>query len=401
MIESPSTLATNAFDYPFDESLIAIAPLKRRTESRLLIYDRKTGEIRHQRFSSIIDFLYPNDLLVINDTRVFPARLYAKKGKNSRGEGGGAIELLLLRPDQRQSTSTSPSLEEEEKVNVSPLQGGGDGPRHRITSPYSGLPCWEVMVKGHLSPSTVLTLNGGGRAYLVEDIGTGKKKMAFELPEQQNIYTYLEKWGEVPLPPYILRQRTQLGTTNGDEPNDIEGYQTVYAKKTGSVAAPTAGLHFTNALLSAIRKKGVSIATVTLHIGIDTFRPIQTEILTQHKMSGEWFEISKKMAYAFAETRQRGGRVFSVGTSATRAMESAWDGQGGLLPQTRETDLFITPGYQFRCMDALITNLHPPRSTGLVLVTAFAGYNAILPIYREAQERRYRFFTYGDAMLIL
>jgi S-adenosylmethionine:tRNA ribosyltransferase-isomerase len=373
MIELSSPLATDAFDYPFDEGLIAIAPLKRRTGSRLLIYDRKTGEIRHQRFSSIIDFLHPNDLLVINNTRVFPARLYAKKEKNSRGEGGGEIELLLLRPDQGQPTP--------------PL--------------HNGLPCWEVMVKGHLPPSAVLTLNGGGRAYLIEDIGMGKKKMAFKLPEQQDIYTYLGKWGEVPLPPYILRQRAQSGGANEYEQDDVNGYQTVYAKKIGSVAAPTAGLHFTKGLLAAIRRKGVSVATVTLHIGIDTFRPIQAETLTQHKMSGEWFEISEKTAYAFAETRQRGGRVFSVGTSATRAMESAWDGMENILPSSRETDLFITPGYRFHCVDALITNLHPPRSTGIVLVTAFAGYNAILPVYREAIERRYRFFTYGDAMLIL
>ena len=357
------------FDYPLDETLIATTPMRQRTQSRLLIYNRDTRKILHQRFSSIIDFLKTHDLLVVNDTRVFQARLRATKEKTGNGtEGGGAVELLLLRPDPTGNPNTATPL------------------------------CWEALVKGKGGASKVLTLQGGGQARLIDDMGEGRKKIALTLPDKEDIYSYLEKWGDVPLPPYIVRRRKTLMET---APDDARRYQTVYAKQTGSVAVPTAGLHFTRSLMAAIRKKGVSVASITLHIGTDTFRPIATETLFDHKMSGERVEIPEKTVYAFAETRKKGGRVFGVGTSVTRALESAADGKGGILPINRETDLFITPGYSFRCIDALITNLHPPRSTGLVLVTAFSDDNAVSVLYSEATEKRYRFFSYGDAMLIL
>jgi S-adenosylmethionine:tRNA ribosyltransferase-isomerase len=349
------------FDYSFDKAQIAAAPVGRRDQSRLFVYHRKTGTRSHQLFSSLIDFLNPNDLLVVNNTRVFPARLFAKKRRNSAASGGGGrVELLLLK----------------EK------------------SPF----CWEALVKGSVKEGTSLQLDGEGEARIVEDLGEGRKVISFTLPDPQNLYAYLEKWGEVPLPPYILQRRKEGGFS---DQNDGRRYQTVYAKPIGSAAAPTAGLHFTKRLIAAIRKKGVCMATVTLRIGIDTFKPIGAERLTEHKMSGEFFEIPKKTAAAVQKTKASGGRVITVGTSATRAIESAADVNGTVLAMKGETELFIKPGYRFRSVDALITNFHPPRATGLVLVSAFLGYNALSQIYKEAVEERYRLFTYGDAMLIL
>jgi len=386
----PSSQKTEEFDYPFDDIFIAPAPLKNRSRSRLLIYNRETGEVAHQRFSSMINWLRPNDLVIVNNTKVFPARIKGRKamsngpataGSPSTAGGpatasGGMVELLLLRPDQDASASL----------------------------------CWEVLVKGHLSASTTLILDGGGRARLMEAGEGMEKKICFELPAGETIYSYLEKWGEVPVPPYILRRRKMLPREKemdeGREtalinPNDADGYQTVYATEVGSAAAPTAGLHFTKRLLSALQKKGVKVATVTLHIGTDTFRPISAALLDEHKMSGERFEIPEETVYALAEARRLQGRIVAVGTSAMRALESASDGKNGILNIKGETGLFITPGYRFRVVDVLVTNLHPPRSTGLVLVSAFAGRENILRIYQKAMEKRYRFFTYGDAMLIL
>jgi S-adenosylmethionine:tRNA ribosyltransferase-isomerase len=320
----------------------------------------------------MIQWLRPDDLLVINNTKVFPARLHARKSKKGE-EGGGAVELLLLRPV---------------KGDASPL-------------------CWEVLVKGNFSDT--LTLHGGGRANLIEEMGQGKKKILFELPMGETLHPYLEKWGEIPIPPYILRRRKmplQKDEGQGAGPlpinlNDADGYQTVYAERIGSIAAPTAGLHFTKRLIAAIQKKGIRVATITLHVGTDTFQPISVGRLDQHKMSGEWFEIPDETVYAFAEAKRLGGRIIAVGTSVMRALESASDGKNGVSKGSGETDLFITPGYRFRAVDLLITNLHPPRSTGLVLVSAFAGHDHILDVYQKAMEKRYRFFTYGDAMLIV
>ncbi len=357
-------LRTRQFDYRFDETLIATAPMKQRDQSRLLIYHRESDKIVHQQFSSLLEFLDPKDLLVINNTRVFPARLLAKK------DSGGAVELLLLRPIKRGG---------EEK-------GGQD------------TFFWETLVKGQITASTRLTLNGGGSARLVRDLGQGRKEIAVALPSGAALYPYLKLWGEVPLPPYILRRRKEEGFSDND---DVDRYQTVYAKRVGSAAAPTAGLHFTKRLMTAIQQKGVAIATVTLHIGTDTFRPMESDRLETHKMGGEWVYVPSATARAVLKTKALGGKVIAVGTSVTRALESAADENGTIAPIRNETALFITPGYRFRVVDALITNLHPPRSTGLVLVSAFAGCDVVSSLYREAMEKRYRFFSYGDAMLIL
>ncbi len=349
------------FDYSFDKTLIAAAPMKPRDASRLMVYDRKTETVSHRKFSSILDLLRPNDLLIVNNTRVFPARLHAHKKL-----GGGKVELLLLR-------------------EVAPLH-------------------WEAMVKGHITPETVLTLNGGGQARLSKILDGGgsasasRKVIAFELPDQSDLYTYLEKWGEVPIPPYILQRRKEEGLP---DQRDDDSYQTVYAKPIGSSAAPTAGLHFTKRLIAALRKKGISMATVTLKIGLDTFKPISADRLSQHKMVGEIFEVSTRTANAIAKAKATGGRVIAVGTSATRSIESATNLEGMVIPTKAETQLFISPGYIFRSIDGLITNFHPPRASGLVLVSAFLGYNTMSRLYQEALEERYRLFSYGDAMLIL
>ena len=311
---------TDQFDYPFDERLIAPVPLKQRTQSRLFVYHRETGERHHDRFGSIINWFRPNDLLVVNNTRVFPARLQARKenmgpfAANGEREGCGAVELLLIRPADHAGTASL---------------------------------CWEALVKGKFSDW--LTLRGGGRARLAEDMGQGRKKIFFELPACDDLQTYLEKWGEVPVPPYILRRRKvvlqgedPLPTAEMLDPNDIDRYQTVYARQIGSIAAPTAGLHFSRRLMTAIKKQGTRMVTVTLHIGPDTFRPISAGRLAEHKMHGERFEIPEKTVYAFAETRRLGGRIIAVGTSVMRALESASDGKNGVSKGSGETDLFIT-----------------------------------------------------------
>jgi S-adenosylmethionine:tRNA ribosyltransferase-isomerase len=348
-------------EYTFDEALIATAPMPNRDQSRLLIYHRETRTILHQQFSSIIDFLTPNDLVVVNDTRVFWARLPARK------RSGGEVELLLLRP-------MSGSVE-----------GGPKG--HR----------WEALMKGRGLPGDLLALQGGGEAKLISELGQGRKEVALFLPEGTDFYAYLAKWGEVPVPPYILRRRIAEGVT---EHRDAEQYQTVYAKAVGSAAAPTAGLHFTEQLMTDLVRKGVGIATITLHIGTDTFRPIEADRLSDHKMYGEWAIVSEETADAARKTRARNGKVVAVGTSVTRTLEFSAANDGAVSAMEGEVSLFITPGYRFRVVDTLVTNFHPPRSTGLVLVSAFGG-GGISALYQEALEKRYRLFSYGDAMLVL
>ena len=346
------------FDYDFDPALIATAPMAKRDQSRLLIVDRKTRQITHQHFASLADLLNPNDLLVVNNTRVFPARLFAKKATQTKA--GGKIELLLLK--------------EKTKWH------------------------WEALVKGSAKEGTILQLPGEAKARVISDLGEGRKEILFELSEEKDLYAYLEKWGEVPLPPYILKNRKDANPPHLD---DHERYQTVYAKPIGSAAAPTAGLHFTKPLIARLKKKGIPMVSITLKIGIDTFRPIGVGRLSEHQMSGEFFEISEKTADAINHAKQSGGRVIAVGTSATRTLESAANAEGVVCAMKDTTQLFITPGYKFRCVDALITNFHPPRATALVLVSAFLGYNPVSLIYQEALQREYRLFSYGDAMLIL
>ncbi len=337
------------FDYALPTSLIAQYPTPRRGESRLMVLDRSRGTIQHQRFSNLLDHLRAGDLLVLNNTRVLPARLIGKK------ETGGRCELLVL-----------------------PSWNGRTG-------------SWRVLVKnlGKMKDSTTVRFEQGMEARLELD-KDGRWEIVF--PGHPNPLEVLYKIGHVPLPPYIKR---------GEEPLDRDRYQTVYAERDGSVAAPTAGLHFTEPLLQSIRDRGVKIAMLTLHVGIGTFVPVKVKRVEDHKMEEEWLEISQETAREIEEARKRGGRVIAVGTTTTRALESFANEAGGVRPGTGMTSLFIYPPFHFRVVDGLVTNFHLPRSTLLMLVSAFAGRELIMRAYEEAIERGYRFYSYGDAMLIL
>jgi len=360
-----SEMKCSRFDYSLDSSLIATHPLPERDHSRLLVYHRKRQVIEHRTFKDLPDYLNPADLLVFNDTRVFSARLRGKK------VDGNPIELLLLRPLSK----------------VGPKGAEADL-------------CWEVMVKGKRKVPMRLSFEGGVSGTMTRDLNEGLAELIFDLSgsHYSNLFSFLEDWGEVPLPPYIVKRRTESAPM---EPMDKARYQTVFAEAWGSAAAPTAGLHFTKALIESIRSKGIRTATTTLHIGRDTFQPLRCETLSEHQMHREWFQVPLSAAEAVNATRQKGGRVVAVGTTVTRALESAAAPGGSISAREGETDLFIRPGYRFQGLDALLTNFHQPQSTLLVLVTAFAGEEAVALIYRRAQEQRYRFFSYGDAMLIL
>jgi S-adenosylmethionine:tRNA ribosyltransferase-isomerase len=349
---------THWFDYTLDPERIAAHPTTVRDQSRLLVYDRKRDKIEHCVFTDMPDWLTPADLLVMNDTRVIPARLFARKSS------GGRVEVLLLSP-----------------ISGSELH-------------------WEVWVRG--TASSRLTFEGGVRGHFSEE--GGRKRIRFELPEGpggpegMDFQRFITRWGEIPLPPYILKKR---GRENGRGATDAERYQTVYARHEGSVAAPTAGLHFTEALLQRIQGRGVQTASITLQIGPGTFQPIRTETLEGHVMHREGFNIPTETAAQVDALRAASGRLVAVGTTVTRALESAIGEEGSLRAGHGESDLFIRPGYCFKAVDALITNFHLPRSTLLVLVSAFAGCEAIQRVYREAMQKAYRFYSFGDAMLIV
>ena len=341
-------MRTSDFFYDLPEELIAQDPLPDRSSSRLLCLDRRTGDLRHGSFRQIGEMLCAGDCLVINDTRVIPARLIGK-----REDTGGAVELLLL--NRREND------------------------------------IWETLVRpGKRCRAGTRLVFGDGRltAVITEVEAEGNRLVQFFY---DGIFEeVLDALGEMPLPPYI-KHRLQ----------NRERYQTVYAVHDGSAAAPTAGLHFTNELLQEIEERGVRIARVTLHVGLGTFRPVKAEIITDHHMHSEYYEVTPEAARIVNETRAAGGRVVCVGTTSCRTIESA-AGEDGLLHEGKGwTDIFIYPGYEFRLMDGLITNFHLPGSTLLMLVSAFAGRDHILAAYREAVEQRYRFFSFGDAMLIL
>lgn len=340
-------MKTSDFYYDLPEELIAQDPLADRSSSRLMILDRKTGDIQHKIFKDIIDELNPQDCLVINDTKVIPARLHGVK------EGTGAhIEVLLLK---RKSDSVWETL-------VKPGKKARPGAR---ISFGDGLLVGEVM----------------------EVVEEGNRLIRFEY---EGIFEeILDRLGEMPLPPYISHKL-----------QDKNRYQTVYAKHEGSAAAPTAGLHFTEELLDAIQKKGVRIARVTLHVGLGTFRPVKVEDVANHHMHSEFYMISQEAADIINETKRQGGRVISVGTTSTRTLESVADDRGLVREASGWTEIFIYPGYQFKCIDALITNFHLPESTLLMLVSALAGKEYILNAYETAVKERYRFFSFGDAMFI-
>ncbi|NLY88279.1 MAG: tRNA preQ1(34) S-adenosylmethionine ribosyltransferase-isomerase QueA [Firmicutes bacterium] len=343
------------FDYTLPEELIAQYPLDRRDRSRLLVLERESNRLHHAGFTDLPAWLNPNDLLVFNDTRVIPARLWAK-----RLPGGGKTEVLLLHP--------------------------------------SGENEWEVLVRPGRKIRTGQKLVFGGEKELTAVVAgrtpAGGRVLRFNRHGDE-LRACFDELGEVPLPPYIKKPAA------AERARMRERYQTVYARFEGSAAAPTAGLHFTPELLAAVRARGVRTTFLTLHIGLDTFRPVKTEQIEEHKMHSEEYSISREVAKAVAETRMAGGRVIAVGTTVTRALESASREDGGVAAGTGRTELFIYPGYSFKVVDALLTNFHLPRSTLLMMVCAFAGRERVLAAYEEAVRRRYRFFSFGDAMLII
>lgn len=340
-------MKTTDFTFELPEELIAQDPLADRSSSRLLVLDKETGEIRHEVFKNVVSYLKKGDCLVLNDTKVLPARLIGEK------EGTGAkIEVLLLK--RRQD-------------NV-----------------------WETLVKPgrKAKPGTRISFGGGkliGEVTGIVDEGNRLVQFEFEGIFEE----VLDELGQMPLPPYITHQL-----------EDKNRYQTVYAKHEGSAAAPTAGLHFTKELLKEIEEKGVRLAYVTLHVGLGTFRPVKVEDVTDHHMHSEFYSVDETAAQAINQTRKEGGRIISVGTTSTRTLESAADVDGHIKPKSGWTDIFIYPGYEFKVIDALITNFHLPESTLLMLVSALAGKEHILAAYEEAVRERYRFFSFGDAMFI-
>jgi len=337
------------FDYPLPPSLIAQYPSPQRGESSLMILHQRGGVIEHRAFRDLSDYLNPGDLLVMNDTRVLPARLIGKK------ETGGKVEMLLIPP-------TNGTMGE-----------------------------WEVLIKGSGKVRAGTRIQLGQEVYgEVKEVKDGKGRIRFS--SQGEVMDLIRKVGRVPLPPYIKRE---------DEPLDRDRYQTVFAAEEGSIAAPTAGLHFTHDLLQLLRDQGVSIAWITLHIGLGTFAPVKARNVDDHTMEAEWVEISEQAGQKIEQTRARGGKVIAVGTTTTRALESFSDGNGGVKCGKGRTSLFIYPPYRFRVIDGLITNFHLPKSTLIMLVSAFAGKDLLAKAYQEAVDRKYRFYSYGDAMMIL
>lgn len=356
---------TQDFDFELPPDLIAQAPLPRRDQSRLLVFDRSTRTTRHEEFRAIVNYIRPGDLLVLNNSRVIPARLHGIKTPH-----GGQIELLLV---------------EENSAND-----------------------WWVLLKPgkRVRPGTHVSLLNRLRgptsisAEVLEKNEEGHCRIRFS--GTPNILDELDRLGEVPLPPYISRPAQSGGV------DDSERYQTVFATARGSVAAPTAGLHFSEPLLQELRDRGVRVHYVTLHVGLGTFAPVKAEFVHEHKMHEEQFELPADTADAITETRARGARVFAVGTTTVRVLESvATDHDGQVVATRGRTRIFIYPPYTFRVVDAMLTNFHLPQSTLLMLVSAFAapgtvrGRDLMLAAYREAIRERYRFFSYGDAMLIL
>ncbi len=356
-------MRTDLFDYELPRELIAAEPAARRDESRLLVLERATGRVEHRVFRDIAGLLEPASLMVVNDSRVFPARLHGR-----RMATGGGVEFLLLDRLPR---------------------GEGDGDRWRVMCrPAKKLkPGEEVYFAG--KRLTVRVLH-----YAAE----GERDVEFSVPD---VMPWLDEIGEVPLPPYIVQRRRESGIRAEDEAAlDRERYQTVYARDPGSVAAPTAGLHFTPELLAALEARGIGRTAVTLHVGAGTFKPVEVENVEDHPMHSERFEVSAESAGAVNRARAAGRRIVAVGTTSVRTLESAADESGRVSAGWRDTRLMIAPGYRFRTVDTLITNFHLPRSTLLMLVSAFAGREAVLAAYAEAVREGYRFFSYGDAMLI-
>lgn len=340
-------MKTSDFYYDLPKELIAQDPLEDRSSSRLMVLKRETGEITHRIFKDIVSYLNPGDCMVINDTKVIPARLFGSKvGTDAK------IEVLLLKRKEND--------------------------------------IWETLVKPgkKARPGTKISFGEGLlMGEVLEVVEEGNRLIQFTY---EGIFEeILDQLGQMPLPPYITHQL-----------KDKNRYQTVYAKHDGSAAAPTAGLHFTPELLEEIEKKGVSIAHVTLHVGLGTFRPVKVEDVTEHHMHSEFYQVEESQARLINETKQKGGRIVAVGTTSCRTLEAATGEDGVLKAGSGWTDIFIYPGYQFRMVDCLITNFHLPESTLMMLVSALAGKDLIFKAYEEAVKERYRFFSFGDAMFI-
>ena len=337
-------MKTHDFYYDLPEKLIAQTPLEQRDASRLMTLDRVTGEVAHKHFYDVIDYLNPGDCLVMNDSRVLPARLLGHRPT------GGAVEVLLLRD--------------------------------------LGNKCWECLCKPgkKMQPGNEVSFGNGELTATVTEVREDGNRVV-EFHYEGIFLEVLERLGKMPLPPYIK-----------EELQDQERYQTVYSRELGSAAAPTAGLHFTQELLEKIRAKGVKTAFVTLHVGLGTFRPVKAEEVLEHHMHSELCMMNEQTARILNETKASGGRIVCVGTTSCRTLESLVNDDGTFEAKSRWTDIFIYPGYQFKAMDALITNFHLPESTLVMLVSAFAGREHVLNAYRIAVENRYRFFSFGDAM---
>ncbi len=334
------------FDFPFDPTLIADRPVEPRDQARLLVVSRGGGACSHHRVADLPALLKPGDLLVVNDTKVLPARLIGRKRPQ-----GGRVELLVLA-----------------------CGDAGTG---------------EALVKGRLRPGQMIDL---GTGLVLTVLGPGSVPGTVRVSSDRPLRELVGAVGQVPLPPYIKRPPT---------PEDRDWYQTIFAREEGAVAAPTAGLHFTDSLLQTLRDRGVDRVSVTLHVGPATFRPVTAERIEEHVMGMERYVIAPEVAAAVNLAKAEGRRVLAVGTTVVRALESAADMSGAVAAGEAETGLFITPGYRFRIVDALMTNFHLPRTTLLMLVSAFAGLERLREAYREAIQARYRFYSYGDAMLIL
>lgn len=338
---------THDFWYDLPEELIAQTPLQKRDSSRLMVLDKKTGSVSHRHFFDIIDYLQPGDCLVMNDSRVLPARLLGHRPT------GGAVEILLLR-----------DLGEKK---------------------------WESLCKPgrKMQIGSEVVFGNGELSAVVREVQEDGNRIV-EFSYEGIFLEVLERLGKMPLPPYIKA-----------ELSDQERYQTVYSREVGSAAAPTAGLHFTPELLDAIRAKGVKTAFVTLHVGLGTFRPVKVDNVESHRMHSELCMIGEETANILNETKASGGRIICVGTTSCRTLESLVREDGSFAPQSKWTDIFIYPGYEFKAMQGLITNFHLPESTLVMLVSAFAGKEHVLGAYAKAVEEKYRFFSFGDAMLIL
>lgn len=365
---------TAAFDYELPTALIAHHPPAERDASRLLVVRRDRADYEHLHFRDIIELTEPGDIVVLNDTRVIPARLLGVR------PGGGEAEIVLLHPVTG-ATAGDPSA---------PFAAGGpSGAAHWPRD-------WIALVRpgSKLRPGRTIEVAADLAVEILEQLPDGSRTV--RLHSGMPVRDAVERYGRVPLPPYIARD---------PEPADRERYQTVYARVEGSVAAPTAGLHFTPALLDALRRRGVDVATVLLHVGVGTFRPVEVEDPAEHVMHAEWYEVTEAEATRMNRARANGGRLWAVGTTVARTLESVADPHAArdarIRPGRGWTRLFIRPGFEFRAVDCLITNFHLPRSTLIMLVSAFAGRDRVMSAYREAVARRYRFYSYGDAMAIL